>query len=51
MKLFINILANDNCEIDFIDTDFRNAHGRIEQRKYYISYNASINRWKNLVAV
>ena len=48
-------ISIDNSEIDYIDTEFKNDHGRIERREYYISYNTSFinnkNEWKNLSAV
>ncbi len=56
IKTYFDIeINNDNSEIDFIDTDFENGHGRIERREYYISYNTScINnkeKWKKLSAI
>lgn len=56
IKTYFDIeISNDNCEIDFIDTDFENNHGRTERREYYLSYNTSFihnkNKWKNLSAV
>ena len=54
-KYFDIEISNDNSEIDYIDTEFENDHGRIERREYYISYNTSFinnkNKWKNLSAV
>ena len=56
IKTYFDIeISNDNSEIDYIDTEFENDHGRIERREYYISYNTSFinnkNKWKNLSAV
>ena len=39
IKTYFDVeIANDNSKIDFIDTNFENAHGRTERREYYISY-------------
>lgn len=56
IKTYFDIeISNDNSEIDYIDTEFENDHGRIERREYYISYNTSFinnkSKWKNLSAV
>jgi predicted transposase YbfD/YdcC len=56
IKTYFDIeIPDENSEIDFIDTNFENDHGRIERREYYISYNTSFinnkNKWKNLSAV
>lgn len=56
IKTYFDIeINNDNSEIDFIDTDFENNHGRIERREYYISYNTSFinskDKWKNLSTI
>lgn len=56
IKTYFDVeIANDNSEIDFIDTNFENDHGRTERREYYISYNTSFinnkEKWKNLSAI
>ena len=36
IKTYFDVeIANDNSEIDFIDTNFENDHGRTERRIFY----------------
>ena len=56
IKTYFNLgLKRDEQDIAIIETNYEKNHGRIEKRKYYLSYDVSSisdkNKWKSVKAI